>query len=78
MLVLTRMSGEGIRIGDNIRVVVVDVKENKVKLGIEAPHDLSIHRDEVYMRIQEENVKAAMAGEKGALSKIVDMWKTKS
>ncbi len=59
MLVLTRKSAEAIRIGDNIRVVVVEVKDGHVKLGIEAPHDLPVHREETYMKIQSENVAAA-------------------
>jgi len=76
MLVLTRTSGEGIRIGDNVRVVVVEIKDNKVKLGIEAPQHLAIHRDEVYLRIQSENIEAARV-ETGALSEIAEMWKKK-
>ncbi len=59
MLVLTRKSGEGIRIGDDIRIVVVEVKENQVKLGIEAPLELAVHRDEIYKKIQQENIRAA-------------------
>ena len=59
MLVLTRKSGEGIRIGDEIRHVVVEVKGNQVKLGIEAPRSETIHRDEVYNKIHEENIRAA-------------------
>lgn len=59
MLVLTRKSGEGIRIGDDIRIVVVEVKDNQVKLGIEAPHELPVHREEIYLKIQEENIRAA-------------------
>lgn len=59
MLVLTRKSGEGIRIGDDIRIVVVEVKDNQVKLGIEAPVELAVHRDEIYRKIQEENIRAA-------------------
>ena len=59
MLVLTRKSAESIRIGDSIRVVVVEVKDGQVKLGIEAPHDLPVHREEIYLKIQEENVAAA-------------------
>lgn len=59
MLVLTRKSGEGIRIGDDIRIVVVEIKENQVKLGIAAPQTLMVHRDEIYTRIQEENIRAA-------------------
>ncbi len=59
MLVLTRKSGEGIRIGDDIRIVVVEVKENQVKIGIEAPLELAVHRDEIYKKIQQENIRAA-------------------
>ena len=59
MLVLTRKSGEGIWIGDDIRIVVVEVKENQVKMGIEAPLELSVHRDEIYRKIQQENIRAA-------------------
>ncbi|GMR05335.1 MAG: carbon storage regulator CsrA [Thermodesulfobacteriota bacterium] len=59
MLVLTRKSGETIRIGDNIRVVVVEVKDNHVKLGIDAPQDCTIHREEIYLKIQEDNIRAS-------------------
>ncbi len=59
MLVLTRKSGEAIRIGNDIKVVVVEVKENHVKLGIEAPAALSVHREEIFIKIQEENVRAS-------------------
>lgn len=76
MLVLTRKSEEGILIGDNIRIVVVEVKGNQVRLGIEAPPNLAVYREEVYRKIQEENIKAATA-EKGILSKVAEMWKKK-
>ncbi len=59
MLVLTRKSGEAIRIGDEIRIVVVEVKENQVKIGIEAPHSQTVHREEIYLKIQEENIRAS-------------------
>ncbi|WP_425311206.1 carbon storage regulator CsrA [Leptospirillum ferriphilum] len=55
---MTRKTGEGIKVGDNIRIVVLEVKGSQVRLGIEAPHDLSIHRDEVWEKIMEENKKA--------------------
>jgi len=58
MLVLTRKSGEAIRIGDDIRLVVVEIKENQVKLGIDAPMDRTIHREEIYLKIEQENISA--------------------
>ncbi|HXI09357.1 MAG TPA: carbon storage regulator CsrA [Thermodesulfobacteriota bacterium] len=59
MLVLTRKSGEGIRLGDEIKIVVLELKENQVKLGIEAPHEIPVHREEIYLKIQEDNIRAA-------------------
>jgi carbon storage regulator len=59
MLVLTRRRGEGVTIGPNIRIVVLGVRGGQVKLGIEAPPAVEVHRDEVYARIQEENKMAA-------------------
>jgi carbon storage regulator len=55
MLVLSRQRDESIIIGDNIVVTIVDVRGDKVKLGIEAPQDVSVHRREVYEAIQREN-----------------------
>jgi carbon storage regulator len=60
MLVLTRKLGESIRIGDNIIVKVVDLDSRHVKLGIDAPKSVSVNREEIYERIQNEN-KAASA-----------------
>lgn len=59
MLVLTRRRGEGVTIGPDIRIVVLGMRGGQVKLGIEAPPAVEVHRDEVYARIQEENKKAA-------------------
>lgn len=55
MLVLTRRQGEGVTIGPDIRVVVLGMKGGQVRLGIEAPLTVEVHRDEVYARIQDEN-----------------------
>jgi carbon storage regulator len=60
MLVLTRKTTEGITIGPNIRVIVLEIKGGQVRLGIEAPHTVQVHRDEVYARILEENKQAAL------------------
>jgi carbon storage regulator len=59
MLILTRKLGENIRIGDKIKVTVLDIKGGQVKLGIEAPPEVSVHREEIYERIREENERAS-------------------
>jgi carbon storage regulator len=59
MLVLTRKMGEGISIGDTIKIKIVEIKGNQVRLGIEAPVDLRILREEIYAKVQKENVLAA-------------------
>lgn len=67
MLVLTRKLGETIVIGDNIVIKVVDIHGKQIRLGIEAPTEISIFRGEIYDRIKEEN-KAASYGNSKNLS----------
>lgn len=55
MLVLTRKLGESIAIDDHIKIRVVQIKGKQVRLGIEAPKDTKIHREEVYLAIQQQN-----------------------
>jgi carbon storage regulator len=62
MLVLSRQRDESIVIGDNIVVTVVDVRGDKVRLGIDAPREVSVHRREVYEAIQRENQQASKIG----------------
>ena len=59
MLVLTRKLNESIMIGDSVEVTVVEVKGEQVKLGIKAPKDVKVHRKEVYLSIQRENIDAS-------------------
>ena len=59
MLVLTRKLGENIRIGDVIKITVLEVRSGQVKLGIDAPAEVKVHREEIYARIQAENRRAA-------------------
>ncbi|MFC1591860.1 carbon storage regulator CsrA [Thermodesulfobacteriota bacterium] len=59
MLVLTRKVGEKIQIGDDITILIMEIKGKQVRLGIDAPSDVKVHREEIYQKIQEENIKAA-------------------
>jgi carbon storage regulator len=63
MLVLTRKLGENIRIGDSVKITVLEVRSGQVKLGIEAPPEIKVHREEIYARIQEENRRAQRQAE---------------
>lgn len=58
MLVLSRQRDESIVIGDKVVVTIVDIRGDKVRLGIEAPEEIPVHRQEVYEAIQRENRKA--------------------
>lgn len=60
MLILARKVGEAIVIADDIKVRVLESKGGLVKLGVEAPNEVAVHREEIYLRIVEENKKAAM------------------
>ena len=53
MLILTRKVGESVLIGDDISITVLSVRGNQVKLGVEAPKEVSVHREEIYQRIKQ-------------------------
>lgn len=59
MLVLTRKLGEAIQIGDDIEIKILSIDGDQIKLGIEAPKSIEIHRKEIYLDIQEQNNEAA-------------------
>ena len=63
MLVLSRRKDESVMIGDSLQVKVLEIQKNQVKLGIEAPRDVTVHRMEVYMAIQQENLAATQAAD---------------
>ncbi len=62
MLVLSRHRDESIMIGDNVMITVVDIRGDKVRLGIDAPKEIPVHRQEIYDAIKRENEKASRLG----------------
>lgn len=71
MLALGRKKDQSIVIGKDIEITILDVKGDFVKLGIDAPKDVAIHRKEVYLEIQKTNKEAAKGQSKIALSKLL-------
>ena len=75
MLVLSRQRDETVMIGDSIEVTVVDIRGDKVRLGINAPRDVSVHRKEVYEAIRRENQNAAQVKppeQRGSIDQLED------
>ena len=57
MLILTRKVGESLLIGDDISLTILNVRGNQVKIGVKAPKDISVHREEIYQRIKQAEEK---------------------
>ena len=66
MLILTRRVGETLMIGDSVTVTILGVKGNQVRVGITAPKDVAVHREEIFQRIGKDAANAAARGESGA------------
>ncbi len=75
MLILTRKLGESITIGDEIKVTVLECQHKQVKLGIVAPVNVKVYREEIFEKIQEENKKAAMVS-KHDLIEVAKKWRS--
>ncbi len=76
MLVLTRKLGESIVIGNHVRVTVLDMQGKQIRLGIDAPPEVSVHRGEVYERIEAENKAAAADTQHADLSMLTQVVKS--
>jgi len=76
LLILTRRLGESITIGDNIKVSVLGIHGRQVRIGIDAPSDVIVHREEIYVKIQEENRKASKSIKEDLFS-VVSLLKNK-
>jgi len=63
MLVLSRKPGESVTIGDEVRITVLSISGKQVRIGIEAPSDIAVHREEIYNKIAKENQPEAAEGE---------------
>jgi len=63
MLILTRRVGETLMIGDKVAITVLEVKDNRVRVGINAPKEVPVHREEIYLRIKNEEENAASSSE---------------
>lgn len=70
MLILTRKLGESIAIGDNIKITFLDFNGRQLRIGIDAPKNVAVHRGEIYQIIQEQNLQAAASN-----VKLSDIWK---
>ena len=80
MLILTRKPGESLYIGDDVKVIIVEIKGNQIRVGIEAPPELRIYREEIYLQILEENKKAALASDVSTqgLDQLTSAWSGKA
>jgi carbon storage regulator len=72
MLILTRKLGESITIGNDIKITMLDIKGKQIRIGIEAPPDVIVHREEIFKVIQEQNIQAAAADHDP--QKLPDLW----
>ena len=74
MLILTRRPGESLFLGDDIKIKILSVQGKQVKIGLEVPEDMTVYREEVYLKIQEQN-RLAMEASQDDLLAAADLWR---
>ncbi len=74
MLILTRRAGESIYLDDNIKITVLEVQGKQIKLGLTVPDDMTVYREEVYLRIREQNQLAMQTSQTDFLA-ATKLWK---
>ncbi len=73
MLILTRRSGESLYLGDNIKVTVLSIQGKQIKLGLDVPREMTVYREEIYKRVQEQN-KQALESKDDDLMQVTTLW----
>lgn len=73
MLILTRRPGESLYLGDTIKLKVLSIQGKQIKLGLEVPEDMTVYREEVYLKIKEQNSLALQASEQDLLA-AASLW----
>ena len=78
MLILTRKRGEGIAIGNEIRISILEIHGKSIRVGIQAPKHIPVHREEIYLKVQEQNRIAANESQNADLSYLAKTLKIQS
>ena len=74
MLILTRRSGESIYLDDTIKITILEVQGKQIKLGLDVPDDMTVYREEVYLRIREQNLMAIETSHQDFIA-AANLWK---
>ena len=74
MLILSRRAGESIYLDDNIKITILEVQGKKIRLGLDVPEDMTVYREEVYLRIREQN-RLALQSSQSDLLAVANLWK---